>query len=430
MRRLPTPPLWLYGIYEAVQAVLATALLVALPVLGISLARSLTGFDPEAAGTLAAQTWLVIHAVPLNVGAGNDAGWFHLVPLGFTLVPFLLAWRAGRRLALGAYADQLWQGLLTFTLGYAAAGVGLAAFAQGDPGTQIWGGAAAGTLVGIGSLCGCYAEARSATRMIGVDLEARVEQYSQHLKWAAAYLWAVLRAGAVAATAAVGLSALLLAGWLAARWMPIANAYQELDAGLWGGIGLTLLHLGLAPNAVLWTLAYGSGAGFAVGAGSPVGPFATELGAVPELPLLAALPQEVNQYSVAVLALPLVAGLAAGWWLMREGENHFDDWCQLKMRLRAASLTLSTLALGLLTGMVTAGLLIVPFWLSHISLGIGRMNDLGPHAAIAAGLTGALVAAGVMIGYLVAPATALTKRRRRAPRGGRTEASEEAISSG
>lgn len=417
MRRLPTAPLWIFGIYEALQVVVATALLVALPVLGFTLARGVSEFDPETAGGLAAQAWMVVHAAPLNM-ADADAefasGWFHLVPLGFTLIPFLLAWRAGRRLAQGAYPDQLWQGLLAFTLSYAAAGVGLAVFASGDPGTRVWTGVAAGTLVGIGSLCGCYAEARSATRMIGIDLEARVERYSQQLKWAGAYLWAVLRAGVVAAVAAVGLSALLLAAWLGSQWMQIANAYQQIDAGLWGGIGLTLLHLGLAPNAVLWTLAYASGAGFSMGAGSPVGPFATELGAVPDVPVLAALPDQVHDYSAAVLALVLVAGIAAGWWLMREGENHFDDWCQLKLRFRAASLTLSTLTLGVLTGLVTAALLIGPLWLSHISLGVGRMNDVGPHAGIAAGLIGAGVALGVMLGYLLAPATALSRHRRAA----------------
>ena len=419
MRRLPTPPLWIFGIYEAVQAILATALLVALPVLGFTLADGVSGFDPEAAGTLAAQVWLVVHAAPLNmadIGAEPAAGWFHLVPLGFTLIPFLLAWRAGRRLAQGAYPYQLWQGLLAFTLSYAGAGVGLAAFAQDDPGAQVWAGVAAGTLVGTGSLCGCYAEARSATRMIGVDLEARVEQYSQQLKWAGAYLWAVLRAGVVAAVAAVGLSALLLAGWLGSQWMQIANSYQQIDAGIWGGIGLTLLHLGLVPNAVLWTLAYAAGPGFSMGAGSPVGPFSTELGAVPEVPLLAALPHQVHAFSPVVLALVLLAGVAAGWWLMREGENHVDDWCQLKLRFRAVSLTLSTLTLGVLTGLVTSGLLIGPLWLSHISLGMGRMNDVGPHAAIAAGLVGAWVAVGVMLGYLLVPATAPSRRRRAARR--------------
>lgn len=414
MRRLPTPPLWIFGIYEAVQAIVATALLVALPVLGFTLARSFSGFDLEAVGTMAAQAWMVVHAAPLNMGdLGGEAasGWFHLVPLGFTLIPFLLAWRAGRRLAQGAYPDQLWQGLLALTLSYAAAGVGLAVFADGDPGTQVWTGVAAGTLVGVGSLCGCYAEARSATRMIGVDLEAQVEKYSQELKWAGAYLWAVLRAGAVAAVAAVGLSALLLAGWLGSQWMQIANAYQQTDAGLWGDIGLTLLHLGLAPNAVLWALSYAAGPGISMGAGSPVGPFSTELGAVPEVPLLAALPHQAHAYAPAVLALVLLAGAAAGWWLMREGENHFDDWCQLKLRFRAASLTLSTLTLGVLTGLVTAALLIGPLWLSHSSLGVGRMNDVGPHAGIVAGLIGAWVALGVMLGYLLAPATALSRRR-------------------
>src|SRR5699024_982682 len=111
MRRLPTPPLWIFGIYEALQVIVATALLVGLPVLGFTLARGFAGFDPEAAGTLAAQVWMVVHAAPLNMadtGAEAAAGWFHLVPLGFTLIPFLLAWRAGRRLAQGAYPDQLW----------------------------------------------------------------------------------------------------------------------------------------------------------------------------------------------------------------------------------------------------------------------------------------------------------------------------------
>ncbi len=414
MRKLPTPPLWLFGLFEALQVVLATALMVALPVLGITLARSLSAFDPEAVGVLAGQVWLAIHASPLNLPGGDD--WFHLVPLGFTLIPFLLAWRAGRRLAQGAYPSQLWQGLAAFTLGCAAAAVAVAAFAQGDPGTQVWAGVSAGVLMGVGSLAGCYAEARSATRMIGVDLETLVEQLSQQLKWAGSYLWAVLRGGAVAAVAGLGLSAALLAGWIAFRWMDIANAYQELGAGLWGGIGVTLLHLGLVPNVVLWTLAYTTGAGFAMGSGSPVGPLAAELGSVPEVPLLAALPASVLEYSWAVLTLPLTAGVIAGWWLMREGENHFDDWCQLKLKLRPVSLTVSTAALGLLTGLVAAALLVGPLWLSHISLGIGRMTDIGPHAGLAAGMFGAWTAVGTIVGYLAAPATALTRRRRAARR--------------
>ncbi len=413
MRKLPSPPLWLFGLFEAIQAVLATALLVAVPVLGVGLVRSWGDFDPQAISEVAAQAWLVIHAVPLNLAGVTDSGWFHLVPLGFTLVPFLLSWRAGRRLAQGAYPFQLWQGLSVFAVTYVAAAVAIARFGVDDPGTMVWAGVAAAALTGLGSLAGCYVEARSATRMIGVDLESWVEDLSQRLKWAGAYAWAIVRGGMVAAVTAVGLSALLLAGWVGWRWMDVANAYQELDAGVSGGAGLTLLHLGLAPNLVLWALAYSTGAGFNLGSGSPVGPLATELGSVPAVPVLAALPDQVYEYSLAVLCLPVLAGVVAGWWLMREGENHFDDWCQLKLKLRPISLTVSTLTLAAITGMVAGLLLIGPLWLSHISLGMGQLNDVGPHAGLTAGLLAAWVAAGTIIGYLAVPAARLLVPRRR-----------------
>src|SRR5699024_6928318 len=92
MRRLPTPPLWIFGIYEALQVVVATALLVALPVLGFTLTRGISDFEAGPTGQAAAQVWMVIHAAPLNMadaGAEASTGWFHLVPLGFTVIPFL-----------------------------------------------------------------------------------------------------------------------------------------------------------------------------------------------------------------------------------------------------------------------------------------------------------------------------------------------------
>lgn len=427
MRRLPTPPLWLFGFFEALQAVFATALLVALPVLGTTLARNWGDFDPQTTGEFAAQVWLVIHAVPLNLDPTSPEGWFHLVPLGFTLVPFLLSWRAGRRLAQGAYPHQLWQGLLAFTVLYAGAAVGLGYFAQLDPNTLVWAGVAPAVLSGLGSLGGCYAEARSLTRMIGADLEAKVEDLSQQLKWAGAYLWAVLRGGCAAAVAALGLSAVLLAGWLGWRWMDVVNSYQELGPGIFGATALTVLQLGLLPNFLMWTLAYSTGAGFSVGAHSSVGPLDTELGALPEVPVLAALPDQVYEYSLAVLALPVLAGFIAGWWLMREGENHFDDWCQLKLKLRPLSLAVSTLVLGLFTGVVAAVLLIGPLWLSHISLGMAGMNDIGPHAALSAGLLAGWIAVGTMLGYLLTAAGKLLMPRRRTQKED-AEAEDEAFS--
>lgn len=397
-RRLPAAPLWLVGLGEAVQAVLVTALCLGIPAVLVIIATD--GFPQQLMPVLAtvAQTWLVIHGVPVMVSPDQDT-WFHLMPMALTLLPLWVAWRAGRRLAQGAYPTQLWQGLLLLVLGYAAASVGISVVAEGDPGSQVMAGAVTATLIMAGSVAGCYAEARSVGRMFGMDVQERIEAYSQRLKWAGAYLWSVIRAAVVASVASVGAATLMLGVWLALHWMPIANAYQVIGAGLVGSLALTILHVGVAPNLVLWTLSYSTGAGFSVGEGAPVGPWRTEWSMVPEVPVLAALPGGTEPWSVAVVALPVLAGVAAGWWLMREGENHFDEWCQLKISLRPVSVILSTLVQGLLTGLVTAVIMVGPFWMSHISLGVGRMIDFGPHALLAAGLLGGWVAAGTVIGY-------------------------------
>ena len=57
-----------------------------------------------------------------------------------------------------------------------------------------------------------------------------------------------------------------------------------------GGIALLLAQLAVVPNALVWAASYALGSGFALGAGSVVAPAATELGMLPGLPLLGALP--------------------------------------------------------------------------------------------------------------------------------------------
>ena len=424
--RLPVPPLWLLGVVEAVQAVLATALLVAVPVLAMTLAGGFSGDDPVFIMNFSAQIWLIVHGVPvelaLTAGAAAigaevlpETGWMHLVPLGFTLIPLALGWRAGARLARGSYANQLWQGLLPLVLLYGAAGAGMGVLGTAGVITvsPLTAGLCAAAVMMIGALAGCYAEARSATRMIGVDLESAVERFSQRMKWAGYYLWAVARAGVVASIAAVGLAAALFAGFVAASWMDVANAYQQLDPGFWGVVGLTLLHLGLLPNLILWMLAYATGAGFSVGEGSVLAPGTADVAAMPAVPVLAGLPDQTHPMTFAVIAVPVLAGAIAGWWLMREGENHLDDFFALRISFRPASLALSTLLMGILTGLIAALLMIGPLWISHISLGIGRLSDIGPNALISAGMLAVWVGLGAVVGHMLAPLAHQRGRRRK-----------------
>ena len=60
------------------------------------------------------------------------------------------------------------------------------------------------------------------------------------------------------------------------------------------------------------------------------------------------------------LVVPALAGALAGWWFLREGENHFDEWLSIKVRARWFTAAASTLVLGAMIGAV-AGLL-APDW--------------------------------------------------------------------
>ena len=155
---------------------------------------------------------------------------------------------------------------------------------------------------------------------------------------------------------------------------------------------------------VVWALAWATGAGFSLGAGTTTSPFQTALGPLPEVPVLAAVPTgDPWVFASGVLAIPVVAGLLAGWWFCREGENHLDDWMAIRLPLRWITFLLSTVLTVVFIAAVGAGLVSVLAWLSHGSLGIGRLTDVGPHAGSVFLWLGAELAVGAAVGYLLGP---------------------------
>ena len=405
-------PLWLQGAFELGQAAVISALVVVLPLTGVWFANGFTDRDFGSLARLAGQAWLLIHGVPLTltfvpgeVAPEAASGLLSLVPLGLTLLPFFLAWRAGRRLARASYTDQLWQALLGALGIYAVAG-GAAAWFSSNADVSV--SPVAGALVpllasGLGLVIGLRREAGSWERLFGVDVAAWVSRTSQHSRWAGSYLWAVVRAGTVGAVAAVGLAAALLAVCLGLHWAEVATVYQHLDAGLIGGVVLTVAQLGLMPNFVGWALGWSSGAGFALGAGSSVSPLETAVGPLPAVPVLAALPGGTLEYGYAALLLPVLAGVLAGWWFLREGENHFDEWLSIRIHARWFTAPASTVVLGILVGLVSGLLAAAVALVSRGSLGIGRFTELGPDPLWTGLLIAAEVAVGVVIGYAAGP---------------------------
>ena len=405
-------PLWLQGMIELGQAALLSALLILVPLIGVWFAGGFTDRDFTSLARLGGQGWLLMHGVPLTltfpagtVGAAESTGLLSLFPLGLTLIPFFLSWRAGRRLARASYTDQLWQALLGALGIYALLG-GTAAYFSSNDDVSI--SLAAGALVpliaaGLGLFTGARREAGSWVRLIGMDLTDWISRTSQHSRWAGSYVWSVIRAGMVGIIATLGFASLLVTAALILSWAEIVTVYEHLDAGIIGGTVLTVVQLGLMPNFVGWALGWTSGAGFALGTGSLISPLESTVGPLPALPVLAALPTGGAEYAYAVLALPVAAGVLAGWWFLREGENHFDEWLSIKIDARWFTAPTSTLLLGVFVGLVSGLGAAAAVWISGGSLGIGRFVELGADPLWTGLWIAAEVGIGTVVGYAVGP---------------------------
>lgn len=413
-------PLWMQGVLELGQAAIISAVMVLVPVAAVWLSGGFADRSAVGALRLAGQVWLLIHGVPLTVtfppdviAGASSAGVISLVPLGLTLIPFFLAWRAGRRLARASYTDQLWQALIGALSSYAVLAAIIAYFSTSN---EVSVSLTAGALIplisaGLGIFIGAYREAGAWSRLIGVDLAGWISRTSQHSRWAGSYVRSALRAGFIAVVATLGFSALLLAVTMGLHWADVVAVYERLDAGIVGGLVLTIGQLGVLPNLVAWTMAWSSGAGFALGTGSSVSPLATSVGPLPAVPIFGAVPVGTLEYGFAALAIPLLAGVLAGWWFFREGENHFDEWLVIKSSARWLTASVSTLCLGALVGIAAGvGAGVIAF-VSHVSLGIGTLVDLGPNPLWTALWVAAEVAVGVVVGHMAGPLLEREPRR-------------------
>ncbi|WP_028270533.1 MULTISPECIES: cell division protein PerM [Arthrobacter] len=405
-------PLWLQGALESAQAAVISALVVLAPIVAVWATAGFQNNNFDALARLGGQAWLLIHGVPLHLttvageaAAQPESGTLSLIPLGLTLIPFLLAWRAGRRLARASYTDQLWQALLGSWLVYAGFGMATGFVCRTDDVAIFLWFAGLMPLVpfGLGMVVGARREAGSWSRLIGVDAVDWIARTSQHSRWAGSYLGSAVKAGFVALMAAFTLSAALLAVDIFIHWDLVIAVYEGLDAGAMGGAVLTIAQLGFLPNLAIFALAWTSGSGFALGVGSHAGPLGTAVGPLPSIPVFAALPSGPLDYGFVALVVPVLAGALAGWWFLREGENHFDEWLSIKVRSRWFTASASTVVLGAIIG-VAAGLMAGGLaWMARGSAGIGRLTDIGPDPLGTSLWVAAEVAIGVVIGYAAGP---------------------------
>jgi hypothetical protein len=205
----------------------------------------------------------------------------------------------------------------------------------------------------------------------------------------------LLRAATLGAALLTGAGALLVGASLAVHGGRAVELSAASDPGAAGGAALLLTGLALVPNAVVWGLSWLSGAGFAVGTGTAVSPFAHELGPVPAVPLLAALPAQGLPGWLGALALlvPLLAGGLAGRRVLADLDALLDEQRRPEPLSRGRT-ALEAVLVGPACGALVAGLA----WLSGGAVGGERLAQVGPSpwrvglaVALAVG-TGALLA--------------------------------------
>jgi hypothetical protein len=179
--------------------------------------------------------------------------------------------------------------------------------------------------------------------------------------WSRAIPRAVLTAQLVMLVA--GAAVLVTGLWM--NLQRVEALHQALHPGVAGGIALLLIQLAFVPNALIWSGSYALGSGFSLGAGSVVAPAATQLGMVPGIPLLGALPSTGP------------GDLAQLWWLVAGAvAGAVACWVALGSRpaLRPDQASLAGGACGLLAGAVFTGLA----WAASGDLGTLRLAGIGP----------------------------------------------------
>ena len=112
----------------------------------------------------------------------------------------------------------------------------------------------------------------------------------------------------------LGISSIVFGILLLVNISMVKNLTTVLQPGIFGGFLLLLLNILYIPNAIVSTLAYFSGVGFAVGSGTLVSPTSFRLNKIPAMPLLGALPENKSLISLIGILVIVAAGALLVTW--------------------------------------------------------------------------------------------------------------------
>lgn len=298
---------YLTGVRSGLVVALCGWLLAAALTLSLWATAAPDGADPWVPVRISGQLWLASHHVLMHAVDGP----FGLSPLGFTLLPLLGLFAAGRRTARRSPAF-----VPRATIG-AAVGYAIVACIVADCSSDS-------------GLHPQYAQVVLYPVLLALigHGAGSADAIRELIPGAAVRLWPPYAGrGAVAALAVwIGSAAFAAAAAVVVHAGALADVGRATGGGTVGATGLFLIDLALVPNAMLWAGAVLIGPGFALGTGTSVTVFSVVHGPLPGLPLLAATPtsQHPSMWWLALFLVPLLAG-ATGTWVIARSVPAWSD---------------------------------------------------------------------------------------------------------
>lgn len=284
--------------------VLRTVAILLLPLAFISLiawatAGSATGntSDPIRA---AIWLWLGAHHIPFFLN-GSATGYLSYLPIGAMLLPFF-ALRSGFGRAISKLHGDF-HNIATvrsiFASQYAVIATLLALASKSPTVSSQW------YLAPLFTFLIAYLAALTAGSRF-------------HISHAVSYASRVL-------AILFGFSFIFLAIAIFLNISTFKNISIVLQPGFFGAFLLFALNLFYLPNLAVSVLAYFTGTGFAVGAGTLVTPLTHRLGEIPALPILAVLPASSSKWALIAIAFVIAIGaLLASWALASSSRSLFQ----------------------------------------------------------------------------------------------------------
>lgn len=369
------------AIVTAVLAALIGYLVVALAVSGTAMTAVEEQSGVPAWLSLAGVLWSApVHGVMVTVQTVH----YTLLPWGLTIGVVFLAYGSGSlwgRISRVAHPLECLVGIAVFGLAYGGLATTTLLLARSPewtaslPRVAMQATAIALLAGGIGAIRGSGLTARFWPRT-------------------PSWVGVTARASLVAVLALVGAGALLLIGWVIARFSDVLQVQAAIGTGVVGGLVLLLITLAYLPTLVIWSVAYILGAGFSLGSESLVSPFlaVTTSAEVPLIPVIAAFPDTAMPMAWLYPCVTVACGLLTGYLIARRA---------------SAEPTLMRLVIALLAATIAAAIIAIMTFLASGSLGATRLAFLGPLPEFAASLAWI----GLVIGML--PTSLLMHRPRR-----------------